>query len=309
MNYSSQNQYEFEELVKKHIKDSGRTQASTARILGYPRDTFNKWIRGVNQIPFDVIHELCKLWDLSPVEQGKFYELAGYQLPNRKTQRAPHEIFFQLTPRLPCLLLLDISSSMTGAPIQALSNGLKSFVNDLINNPTTSNRVELALITFGSVVDVVRDFSPAYEFIVPDLNAHGATAMGTAVELGLDLIDKRKLDYKNQGIPYYQPMVLLFTDGYPSDNWQTPVNRLHKECALRNIRFIAVGLESADMSFLNRIAPPGTKPVLLKELRFSEMFHWLSSSMDTVSLSDPNEYVDLPDPSKWTKGFNDFINN
>lgn len=95
MSYKPKDPYKFEELVKKYIEDDGRTQASTARILGYSRDTFNKWIRGENQIPFDVIHKLCELWDLTSLEKHQLYSLAGYQFDlsteDRQLQRALKE--------------------------------------------------------------------------------------------------------------------------------------------------------------------------------------------------------------------------
>ena len=36
-------------------------------------------------------------------------------------------------PRVPCLLLLDVSSSMTGDKIQELNAGLEAFRSDLLN--------------------------------------------------------------------------------------------------------------------------------------------------------------------------------
>lgn len=223
------------------------------------------------------------------------------RLSEQVTQQQKPQLSFHLTPKLPCLLLLDISGSMSGAPVHALNMGLQSFVNDLMGNPVTVERVELALITFGSYADILHDFSPVYEFRVPDLKAGGASSMGTAVELGLDLIERRRQEYINQGIPYYQPIILLFSDGEPTDDWHAPVNRLNKESGLRKLRFIAVGLENADMGFLKRISPPGTKPIMLRQLRFSEMFRWLSQSIDSVSRSEPKDQVDLKYLPEWTE--------
>lgn len=243
---------------------------------------------GINAIQFSGMSE-----DLIPIMKSM------RRPPKLVAHKERPQLSFHLTPKLPCLLLLDISASMSGTPIQALSMGLQSFVNDLVNNPVTLERLELALITFGSYASILRDFSPVHEFIVPDLSPSGGTAMGAAVELGLDLIERRKQDYYNQGIPCYQPIILLFTDGEPNDFWHAPINRLHKESGLRKVKFITVGLEHADMEFLKRISPPGTKPILLKQLRFSEMFRWLSQSIDTVSLSEPNDEVDLKYPAGW----------
>lgn len=203
------------------------------------------------------------------------------------------------TPRLPCLLLLDVSGSMNGAPIQALTSGLKAFVADLKSYPMTLDRVELALITFGNYASILWNFVPVDEFRVPDLSASGSTATGEAIKLGLDLIERRQQEYKDQGIPHYQPIVLLFTDGTPTDDWLASINRLHRESSLKRLRFITVGIEGADMEFLNRISPPGTKPIRLKHLRFSEMFRWLSKSLHSVSRVEPKEEVKLIPPTEW----------
>lgn len=204
------------------------------------------------------------------------------------------QIQFYLTPKFPCLLLLDVSASMMGKPIELLTAGLLSFVDDLTGSPVLAERVELALITYGNHASIVRDFTPVYQFRVPELKASGTTAMAEAIELGLDLIDQRKRDYKSQGIPYYKPLVLLLADGMPTDNWRGPVNRLHKESSLRRLTFITVGIEGADMAFLTQISPPGLKPIKLHMLRFSEMFRWLSSNLKSVTSHGTDTNIEFP---------------
>jgi uncharacterized protein with von Willebrand factor type A (vWA) domain len=58
-------------------------------------------------------------------------------------------------PRCPCVLLLDTSSSMRGAPIAALNEGLRAFREDLMQDALALRRVEVALITFDSQVQLV----------------------------------------------------------------------------------------------------------------------------------------------------------
>jgi uncharacterized protein YegL len=210
------------------------------------------------------------------------------------------QIPLHLTPKLPCLLLLDTSGSMSGEPIQALMRGLQSLVRYLLSDPLSLERVDLALITFGSRASIVWDFAPVYEFHMPDLDASGATATGEAIQVGLDLLEQRIDEYKRKGVPYYQPFVLLLTNGSPTDDWKASVNRLHKESSLGKLRFFTVGLEGADMKVLHQISPPGTKPLNLKNLRFSEMFLWLSSSIQSVSREEPTEQIELPSPANWT---------
>jgi uncharacterized protein YegL len=209
-----------------------------------------------------------------------------------------NRIPLQLTPKLPCLLLLDVSGSMNGEPIEALSQGVRSFVGDLKSDPVTIDRVELALITFGSRASIVWDFAPVYDFHMPKLNASGSTAIGEAIALGLDLIKRRKDEYDYQGIPSYRPIVLMLTDGSPTDDWLAAVNRLHKESSLGRLSFITIGIQGADMDLLSQISPPGSKPIELTRFRFREMFSWLSRSISSVSNQSPQDRIELP-PADW----------
>lgn len=70
--------YAFEEAIKAHLKADGRSQAAVARRLGYAPDTFNKWVRGVNQMPGDAIRSFCKLLNLSEKEFAALLTLAGH---------------------------------------------------------------------------------------------------------------------------------------------------------------------------------------------------------------------------------------
>jgi uncharacterized protein YegL len=51
-------------------------------------------------------------------------------------------------PRCPCILLLDVSSSMAGASIDALNQGLKAFQREVSQDAIAARRVEVAIVTF-----------------------------------------------------------------------------------------------------------------------------------------------------------------
>lgn len=201
--------------------------------------------------------------------------------------------------RCPCLLLLDTSGSMQGAPIAELNAGLVAFKDELAADALAMKRVELAVITFGPV-QVLADFQTVDHFQPMQLSTTGDTPMGAAITTGLDMLRQRKDAYKANGISYYRPWVFLITDGAPTDSWKGAAQLVHEGEAQRAFAFFAVGVEGANMEILAQIAPPGRAPVKLAGLRFRDLFSWLSSSLKNVSQSQVGQAVPLAAPG-WTE--------
>ena len=118
-------------------------------------------------------------------------------------------------PRCPCVLLLDTSGSMNGAPLQALNEGLQSFKTEIVKDGLASRRVEIAVVTFNNEIAVEQDFVTADQFAPPTLTARGMTHMGAAINKALDMVQARKAQYRANGVAYYRPWVFLITDGAP----------------------------------------------------------------------------------------------
>src|SRR4051812_39809061 len=102
-------------------------------------------------------------------------------------------------PRCACLLLLDTSGSMGGQPIAELNAGLVAFKDELMADPMATQRVEVAVVTFGPV-QVHNDFQSPDIWTPPHLQARGDTQMGAAIEHGLQMLGERKHIYRQSGI-------------------------------------------------------------------------------------------------------------
>ena len=82
------------------------------------------------------------------------------------TELIPDEIQFAENPepRCPCVLVVDVSNSMDGKPIDELNDGIATFARELKADPLASLRTEVAIITFGSVAELAQDFVTADQF-------------------------------------------------------------------------------------------------------------------------------------------------
>lgn len=134
--------------------------------------------------------------------------------------------------RCPCVLLLDVSGSMgtvvanagreTGQTVQMdgqtfsvvtggtmrmnlLNQALHTLNSAMREDKLASQRVELAIVTFGESVRVEQPFVTANEFNPPTLKAGGETPMGQAILTALDLLEQRKKSYREHNVPCLRP--------------------------------------------------------------------------------------------------------
>jgi uncharacterized protein YegL len=197
-------------------------------------------------------------------------------------------------PRCPCLLLLDTSGSMRGKPIDELNAGIRQFRDELFADDMAQKRVEVAIVGFGPV-RTLTEFQTPDVFEPPTLVASGDTPIGGAIEVGLNLLDQRKQTYRTNGVSYYRPWIFLITDGGPTDHWQSAAERVKQGEAANHFSFFAVGVEGARMDVLSQITM--RQPLKLQELRFRDLFKWLSNSLSAVSKSQVDTPVPLENPT------------
>ena len=152
---------------------------------------------------------------------------------------------------------------------------------------------EICIVTFGDVVTKDLDFMSVERQNLPVFSAGGLTPMGQATSLALDLLEARKEDYKRAGVDYYQPWMVVMTDGEPTDDISTAAARIGSLVAGKKLTVfpIAIGAD-ANLQVLAQLSP-SRPPLRLKGLNFKEFFVWLSRSVSRVSQSTPGEVVPL----------------
>lgn len=199
-------------------------------------------------------------------------------------------------PRVPVVVLLDISGSMNGSPIQQLNDGIQTFKDALVADSLAAKRVEVAIVTFGGgQAQTACEFTTVEGFQPPSLISSGDTPMGAAIRQGIDILAQRKRVFKAHGISCYRPWLFLITDGVPTDEWQSAAAQVKQGEGSKAFLFYAVGVEGANFDVLKQISV--REPLKLKGLRFQDLFLWLSASLSSVSRSSPGEAVPLVEPT------------
>ena len=211
-------------------------------------------------------------------------------------------------PIIPICLCLDTSWSMRGAPIAELNRGLKLFYDAVRQDEIACAAADIAIVTFGKDgAQCQFDFAQLYNRPEPpELVSGGRTPMGDAVNLALDLLEKRRELYRSNGMEHYKPWLILMTDGCPYGDSSTKSvpnaqKRISELIANRKISVFTIWIGNDNtVSGMKTLAgfSPNRPPKKLRGLDFNSFFRWLSKSVSAASQSTSEEAIQLP-PTDW----------
>lgn len=205
---------------------------------------------------------------------------------------------FESSRRLPVYLVLDVSGSMEGEPIQAVNAGLKALEADLQANPRALKTAWLSVITFSSEAQQVIPLTKAKDFTAPTLATEYETRLDYGLQTLLDCIDRevvKAASSTDKGDWY--PLVFIFTDGQPTDEgkWQVPATVLKQLVTERHAVVVgcAAGPHADDkpLKYITEFV------VHLKDLQqgtLERFFAWVSQSVASHS-TDPDDPAPIPE--------------
>lgn len=199
--------------------------------------------------------------------------------------------------KCPVVFVIDRSGSMQGSPIQEVNNGMNSFMEGILSDPVTKSRLELSVVSYDNNINIERDFSLLKnDTKLPVLEAGGLTHTAEALQKAIDMIEERKDYYKQMGLTYYRPYIILLTDGYASDrnNLSNIANKIKDGTATKKFNFWGFGIEGANMEELHMLSGANSIIQKIKDVdNLSTFFEWLSASMQKVSHSKEGDVVDM----------------
>lgn len=208
-------------------------------------------------------------------------------------------------PRVPVILVLDTSDSMSvpgedgRVPLDELNGGLDVLISELYKDPLAKRRAEVSVVSYGTKVQDPTPFATIENVSIPMLEKSGLTSTGEALLVAMEALEKRKKEYKDNGVAYYRPILLLLSDGLATDNTDEASKQLKKYVEQKKLTFMPIAIEGADVNELTKLS--GKRALPLKELNFEELFQWLSASVASVSASQVGETVKAPPVDDWAE--------
>ena len=186
--------------------------------------------------------------------------------------------------RLPVYLLIDCSESMIGGGIESVRQGLSTMVSKLRTDPHALDSVFLSVITFDSAARVAVPLTGLVDFQEPKLITKPGTALGQALKLLSQQIEKEVLKTSHHTKGDYRPLVLLLTDGQPLDDWKAPLAKLGKGIRPRPANIYAIGCgEDVDFSILQSITDIVLRMENMGPESFAKLVVWLTASVSSAS--------------------------
>lgn len=212
--------------------------------------------------------------------------------------------------RVPTVLVLDTSKSMSvkvrdqdGEPrsrIDQLNSGIQQFKDEISAMEGVERTVDVAVVDFGNGVDVIDEFTPLTDWEPTELSAGGRTPMGDAIMTATDLVDQRKADYRETGIPYKRPLIWILTDGKPTDiepggdDWMSTVRTLDEgEKENQFAAFLITIGDDADSEVANELH--NRRHIDMESGTFEASFSILSNSVKETFDSETPEEAEVPE--------------
>lgn len=155
----------------------------------------------------------------------------------------------------------------------------------LRRDPHALESVALCVITYDASANLVCPLTPLIDFQEPRLSLRPGTALGAALDLLANQISSevRKTTHDSKGD--YRPLVLLLTDGQPSDNWRAPLARIGAKVRPRPANIYAIGCGvDVDFSVLQNITDVVLRMDDMAPESFGKLFVWLTASVSSASI-------------------------
>jgi len=183
--------------------------------------------------------------------------------------------------RLPVYLIIDTSGSMIGEPIEAVKVGLQTMTSALRTDPYALETVHLSIITFSEQAAQTVPLTELVQFQIPELRANGTTALGEALALLAQCIERDVKRTTAESKGDWKPVCFLLTDGRATDDLNRGIEALRR-VKVGTLVACAAG-PAADTSELRKITESVVSLDTADSNALKAFFQWVSASVSVSS--------------------------
>jgi len=157
--------------------------------------------------------------------------------------------------RLPVCLAIDTSGSVSASLNITIEEALERFFSKLSERFDLAKRIDLAIVTFGTYVEVPRSFkSFDSDPVAPaSIRTGGITSMGEAIEKSLAMIDKYARRDLGPGVKHVPPLFVIVSDGVSTDNLLGARKMIRERLAGEKLSIVPVAVGEADVGVFRRL--------------------------------------------------------
>ncbi len=186
--------------------------------------------------------------------------------------------------------------------VAELQKGIELFFDAIKDDEMAVDAAEISIVGFSDTAKTLLSFAHIEKQRMPELQASGGTAMGEGVNLALRNLEERKNLYKENGVQYFQPWLVIMSDGEnngSSEQFRKAVEKVESLVNSKKLTVFAIAIgKEADMATLSKLSPK-RRPMRLNGMKFKEFFEWLSKSVSRTSSSQPGEKIHLDPVDDW----------
>jgi len=188
--------------------------------------------------------------------------------------------------------VVDCSGSMWGEKIGVVNNAITSVLPEMIDEAAENPNAQLLIRTlkFSTGASWITDSPVKVEdYVWEDLEAAGVTDLGKA----FDLLSAQ-LDIKQMGERALPPVIVLLSDGQPTDDYKKSLDKFQKlPWAKKAVRIaISIGQDADDDVLLEFT---GNRELVLQANNakmLAKMIKWASTAVSSVSSGVSNNAAD-----------------
>lgn len=198
--------------------------------------------------------------------------------------------------RLPVFFVLDCSESMVGENLKKMESAVAAIVRSLRTDPQALETVFFSVIAFAGVARTVAPLVEIVSFYPPRLPLGGGTNLGAALDALMGEIDTSVVKTTAERKGDWRPIVYLVTDGRPTDNPASAIERWHAKYG-KKATLIAIGLgRSVDFGVLRRLTDSVIAFEDVNDGDFRKFINWVSASVVAQSkrVGEGGDRAELP---------------